>query len=308
MAAHVDAGFTTWDLADHYGPAEDFVGEFRRRYAAERGAAALTISSPSPSGCLARARCPRGVGRGRDATSRRRMATEKPRPPSVPLVGLRRPALPRCARAPCRPARRRRHPARCADQFRHRAAGGHPRSRHPDRVQPGPVLADRPSARGAHGALLSPRTAFTCWPTGRCAADCCPSGTWVGPSRGPSALDTVSLQKYKHMMDAWGGWALFQELLAVLRDVAGRHGVSIATVSVRWVLDRPAVAGAILGRAAGPDRSSRGERGRLRVQARRRGSCAHRDGAGEVARSPQRDRRLRRRVPMNASAGFFQPT
>jgi aryl-alcohol dehydrogenase-like predicted oxidoreductase len=25
MAAHVDAGFTTWDLADHYGPAEDFV-------------------------------------------------------------------------------------------------------------------------------------------------------------------------------------------------------------------------------------------------------------------------------------------
>src|SRR5439155_1710292 len=37
MAAHVDAGFTTWDLADHYGPAEDLVGEFRRRYPAERG-------------------------------------------------------------------------------------------------------------------------------------------------------------------------------------------------------------------------------------------------------------------------------
>src|ERR1700687_6184926 len=41
MPAHVDAGFTTWDLADHYGPAEDFVGEFRRRYAAERGEPAL---------------------------------------------------------------------------------------------------------------------------------------------------------------------------------------------------------------------------------------------------------------------------
>jgi aryl-alcohol dehydrogenase-like predicted oxidoreductase len=25
-----DAGFTTWDLADIYGPAEDFIGDFRR--------------------------------------------------------------------------------------------------------------------------------------------------------------------------------------------------------------------------------------------------------------------------------------
>ena len=42
MLAYHDAGFTTWDLADHYGPAEDFIGEFRRRLAAERGEAALT--------------------------------------------------------------------------------------------------------------------------------------------------------------------------------------------------------------------------------------------------------------------------
>ncbi|MEK7814489.1 MAG: aldo/keto reductase, partial [Chloroflexota bacterium] len=26
MLAYQDAGFTTWDLADHYGPAEDFIG------------------------------------------------------------------------------------------------------------------------------------------------------------------------------------------------------------------------------------------------------------------------------------------
>ena len=30
MFTYLDAGFTTWDLADHYGPAEDFIGEFRR--------------------------------------------------------------------------------------------------------------------------------------------------------------------------------------------------------------------------------------------------------------------------------------
>src|SRR6266550_565613 len=41
MFAYHDAGFTTWDLADHYGPAEDFIGEFRHRLAANRGVDAL---------------------------------------------------------------------------------------------------------------------------------------------------------------------------------------------------------------------------------------------------------------------------
>ena len=65
------------------------------------------------------------------------------------------------------------------------------------------------------------------------------------------ALDTVSLRKYNQMVDAWGGWPLFQELLGALNRIATRHAVSIATVAVRWVLDCPAVAGAILGRRLG---------------------------------------------------------
>ncbi|NDJ54048.1 MAG: aldo/keto reductase, partial [Chloroflexi bacterium] len=31
MRAYHQAGFFTWDLADHYGPAEDFIGAFRRQ-------------------------------------------------------------------------------------------------------------------------------------------------------------------------------------------------------------------------------------------------------------------------------------
>lgn len=31
MFNYMDIGFTTWDLADHYGPAEDFIGEFRQQ-------------------------------------------------------------------------------------------------------------------------------------------------------------------------------------------------------------------------------------------------------------------------------------
>lgn len=66
------------------------------------------------------------------------------------------------------------------------------------------------------------------------------------PFAGP-ALNTPSLQKYKRMVDAWGGWSLFQELLRTLKTVANKHGVSIPTVAVRFILDQPAVAGSMIG-------------------------------------------------------------
>src|SRR5260370_28230154 len=59
------------------------------------------------------------------------------------------------------------------------------------------------------------------------------------PRRGE--LDTASLQKYKNMIDTWGGWPLFQELLAVLKQIADKHRVIIANAGVRYVLERPAV-------------------------------------------------------------------
>ncbi len=31
MFSYHDNGFTTWDMADIYGPAEEYIGEFRRR-------------------------------------------------------------------------------------------------------------------------------------------------------------------------------------------------------------------------------------------------------------------------------------
>jgi aryl-alcohol dehydrogenase-like predicted oxidoreductase len=60
-------------------------------------------------------------------------------------------------------------------------------------------------------------------------------------------LDTLSLRKYKRMIDSWGGWELFQELLSTLHQIAQKHDVSIANVATRYVLDRPAVAGVIIG-------------------------------------------------------------
>ena len=58
---------------------------------------------------------------------------------------------------------------------------------------------------------------------------------------------TASLRKYMGMIDAWGGWGLFQELLTALQQIADKHQVSIANIAVRYILDQPAVAGVIVG-------------------------------------------------------------
>lgn len=65
---------------------------------------------------------------------------------------------------------------------------------------------------------------------------------FVGPS-----LNTPSLNKYKRMADAWGGWSLFQELLRTLKKISLKHGVSIPTVAVRYVLNQPGVAASMIG-------------------------------------------------------------
>ena len=65
----------------------------------------------------------------------------------------------------------------------------------------------------------------------------------------PSAieLDTLSLRKYKRMIDTWGGWNLFQNLLLTLNDIAKKHNVSIANVATNYILAKPTVAGVIIG-------------------------------------------------------------
>lgn len=66
------------------------------------------------------------------------------------------------------------------------------------------------------------------------------------PFAGPP-LNTPSLQKYKRMVDAWGGWSQFQAVLQTLKKVASKHGVKIPTVAVKYILDQPAVAGSMVG-------------------------------------------------------------
>lgn len=69
---------------------------------------------------------------------------------------------------------------------------------------------------------------------------------WLGAPE-PADIPDWSRSKYKRFIDAAGGWAAFQDLLAAAGAVARRHGVSISNVATRWVLDHPAVAAVIVG-------------------------------------------------------------
>jgi aryl-alcohol dehydrogenase-like predicted oxidoreductase len=73
------------------------------------------------------------------------------------------------------------------------------------------------------------------------------SERWLDAAEPPFPHDNRSLTKYHLIIDEFGGWPLFQELLRALAHIARRHGVSIGSVAIRWVLDRPQAAAAIVG-------------------------------------------------------------
>jgi aryl-alcohol dehydrogenase-like predicted oxidoreductase len=250
MFVHHDAGFTTWDLADHYGPAEDFIGDFRRRLAARDGEAApdaiqaFTKWVPQP-GRMTRAVVERAVD-----VSRARMGVERldllqfhwwDYADSGYLDALKH-------LADLREAGKIRHLALTNfDTERLRVITGHGIRVVSNQVQYS-LVDRRPAARmaafcGEHGiTLLTYGTVL-----GGLLSE-----KYLGrPEPGRGELGTASLQKYKNMIEAWGGWGLFQELLAAIAPVAARHRVSIANIGVRHVLDQPAVAGVIIGARLG---------------------------------------------------------
>jgi aryl-alcohol dehydrogenase-like predicted oxidoreductase len=246
MRDFVDAGFTTWDLADHYGPAEDFVSEFRRCLAAERGDAALdglqffTKWVPRP-GPMSRAVVERAI-----ATSRRRM--------DMPSLDLLQFHWWEYGDGRYLDALRHLVDLQGEGQVRHLGLTNFDTAHVREIVEAGiPIVSNQ-----VQFSLVDRRPEAAMAPL--CAArgiGLLAYGTVCGgllsdrylgqPEPRAAALGTASLRKYKQMIDAWGGWALFQELLAALRAIGDRHGASVAAVAVRWVLDRLAVAGAIVG-------------------------------------------------------------
>lgn len=75
---------------------------------------------------------------------------------------------------------------------------------------------------------------------------------WLGkPEPNWDGLDTWSQMKYGRFIKVAGGWKVFQELLRTVESVAKKLGVSMANVASRYILDHPAVGGVIIGARLG---------------------------------------------------------
>lgn len=64
-------------------------------------------------------------------------------------------------------------------------------------------------------------------------------------------LETWSQMKYKRFIDAAGGWSAYQDVLTTVYKIAQKHNNTIANISSRYMLDQDHVAGIILGARLG---------------------------------------------------------
>lgn len=78
------------------------------------------------------------------------------------------------------------------------------------------------------------------------------SPKWLGQATPPTDdLATWSQMKYKRYIDIAGGWSIFQQLLQTLATIAEKHEVSIANIATKYILAQPAVGGVIIGARLG---------------------------------------------------------
>ncbi len=250
MLAYHDAGFTTWDLADHYGPAEDFIGAFRQRLASQRGAEALasvrafTKWVPQP-GPMTRALAEAAVDR-----SLRRMETER-----LDMLQFHwwdysdRRYLDALGHL---------NDLRAEGKIQALGLTNFDTRRLGEILDAGiPIISNQ-----VQYSLLDqrPQVAMVelCQQRGvgllayGTVAGGLLSERWMGqPEPEVRRLETASQQKYKRMIDAWGGWALFQELLSTLYRVGQKRQASLSAVAVTATLSQPAVGGVIVGARLG---------------------------------------------------------
>jgi len=246
MFSYLDAGFTTWDLADHYGPAEDFIGEFRRQLVAQRGIDALNNLQAFTKWVPRPGKMTKEIVAKNIAISLRRMDVD-----SLDLLQFHwwdyrdknyLDAL--YFLGELQQEGKIKHLALTNFDTEHLkiilSAGIKIVS---NQVQFS-LIDRRPLVKMAqfcqeHNIYL---LAYGTLAGGLLGAK------YLGhPEPNPMSLNTASLRKYKNMIDAWGNWQLFQELLTVLKAIADSYHVTIPNVAVRYVLEQKAVAGAIIG-------------------------------------------------------------
>lgn len=246
MMRYHEAGFTTWDLADIYGPAEDFIGQFRSKLLAIKGEEeldkirALTKWVPQP-GRITRSIVNESIDR-----SLHRMG--------VSMVDLLQFHWWDYNNPYYMDALKYLSDLRDEGKIKHIGLTNFDTERLQimidsdlqivsNQVQYS-IIDRRPEVEMIPFCLENNISLL-------CYGSICGglmSERYLGRMQPSTAeLNTLSLQKYKKMIDAWGGWSLFQELLSTLRRIAQKHNVTITNVAARYILDKSAVAGVIIG-------------------------------------------------------------
>jgi aryl-alcohol dehydrogenase-like predicted oxidoreductase len=246
MIGYYDAGFTTWDLADIYGPAEDFIGEFKRRLLTHKGKEeldriqALTKWVPQPG------RITRSIVKENIERSLRRMSAS-----SLDLLQFHwwdynNPYY--------MDALKYLSDLRDEGLIKHVGLTNFDTERMQIMIDSDlqivsnqiqySIIDRRPEVKMVPFCMKHNISLLT---YGSICGGLI-SERYLGRIE-PSAaeLNTLSLRKYKQMIDAWGGWNLFQELLSTLKRISQKHNVSIANVATRYILAKSAVAGVIIG-------------------------------------------------------------
>ncbi|KKD37872.1 aldo/keto reductase [Limnoraphis robusta Tam1] len=250
MFQYMDAGYTTWDLADHYGPAEDFIGEFRKQIVNQRGQEALANLQAFTKWVPRPGKMTKAVVEKNIDISRQRMGVE-----TLDLLQFHwweyrdKSYL---------DALHHMSELQSEGKIKHLALTNFDTEHLKIIVENGIKIV----SNQVQFSLVDQR------PLQQMVEYCqkqdiklLPYGVLCGgflsekylnqPEPQNFQLETVSLKKYKNMIDAWGGWSLFQELLTTLKTLADQHQVSLSNVAVRYILEQPTVAGTMIGSRLG---------------------------------------------------------
>jgi len=245
MAHYVAAGFTTFDMADHYGSAELISGRYRSTRQAAAPIEALTKWVPKP-GPVSRADVDDAV-----TLAARRLETER-----IDLLQFHTwtyddPAWLDALHHLHDVQREGRIGALGLTNF----DTAHWRLGLDDGLplvtnQVSFSLLDRRAAHGLTDLALERDVHVLAYGT---LAGGLLTDRWLGQAE-PTWDDEAtpwSLNKYRRFIEQVGGWEAYQAVLRAARKVADRHDVSVANVATRFILDTPGVAGVIIGARLG---------------------------------------------------------
>lgn len=236
VADYVAAGFDSFDMADHYGGAEDILGRFRARGGQAR---IFTKWVPTP-GPMTRGVVREGVGRSLERLG------HVPDLMQFHWWSFRHPAWLDALRemAAMRAEGALRHLGVTnfdTDHLRVAVRHGIPLATN----QVSFSLLDRRAAEEMSAFCLESGVRLLAYGT---LGGGFLSERWLGRKEPAEAeITDWSKMKYRRFIQAMGGWPVFQLLLREVAAIARKHGVSIANVATRWVLEHPAVGAVIVG-------------------------------------------------------------